>query len=174
VSLKLLTHIETYLCLHIARPCLDPMSGQIAAEYINELVISNSRCPDTVGTPSQMCSDENFAAIYEKAELAMEQRQLKPPKLGPQSVALCIDVVELLHWQWLYTEQTQLSMRPTNIITVGSYACTTSTEWRRQHLFIYYTYNNISSVISVQLQFRRHSFARMFHSWWSCSIAFLV
>ena len=33
------------------------------------------------GTLIKMRCDENFAAIYEKAELAMEQLQLKPPKL---------------------------------------------------------------------------------------------
>ena len=44
------------------------------------------------GTLSKMRCDENFAAIYKKAELAMEQLQLKPPKLESY-----IDVVELLH-----------------------------------------------------------------------------
>ena len=33
------------------------------------------------GTLSKMRSGENFAAIYEKAELAMQKLQLKPPKL---------------------------------------------------------------------------------------------
>ena len=33
------------------------------------------------GILSKMRSDENFAAIYEKTELALEQLQLKPPKL---------------------------------------------------------------------------------------------
>jgi hAT family C-terminal dimerisation region len=83
VVLKSLARVETYLglliCSSLFGPC-EELARLLQSKSMN-LSSATTGARILCGTLSKMRCDENFAAIYKKAELAMEQLQLKPPKL---------------------------------------------------------------------------------------------
>ena len=81
--LKSLAHMETYLGLLDGSSLFGPCEGLTRLLQSKSMNLPSATTGARVlcGTLSKMRSGENFAAIHEKAELAMEQLQLKSPKL---------------------------------------------------------------------------------------------